>query len=655
MKKKSASSASSGSAPIKPEYFSTDVALGMDFSRLSESTVISRTEQGEILSILSHDTWHLPAFAYSVSDNPKFDFLPFYRSRESRSEDLNVVKKILLMKMFGKSHSDQPLRLATVHSHRYAMLIATKFCRDKNISFKDLLVRPEIFENLIEIMPRNSKRNIISILRTLLSIKESERGFPIDGSLLHIAKNKAGKKRKSQQHPIIPSRILLLKYSQYTAVLDEFLENKDNIKSILDAGAADYNYGKSSSLYTPRKLHTHQPAASSGETAGNTPFATAIKEHGLQYLCTKHDWNSFANLLSYVSTASHCAKNLVHLFTLMRDHEVRSLTTECLEKANGWNNEALYILGISTKLHKRPKPSKWITTKAILKPITTLKFINTIFSPYSKNRSQNLFLSPALHPRSTGKNSVDELMKNTSAEERLNPVIITERDILELESIDPLRNWRDDPKFQVGKPWVITTHQFRRTMSVFAAQSGLITLTSLKRLLGHLTIVMSRYYTQGCSAKNYYFALINPELANEMQRAKQEADGAMFVRMALKSSERLYGQRGREIMATEDSDVWIMSSREETERKSALGLQAWADSPLGGCGSPYPCDKRAHGNFFTCPGCRWLIGIESIMEDTIAVMEFDLAELKPGSIEHRAEQQNLEDFRDLRDQIIAKG
>ncbi|MEE5146549.1 integrase [Pseudomonas alliivorans] len=643
------------STPIKPEYFSTDVALGMDFSRLSEYTVVSRTEQGEILSILSHDTWYLPAFAYSVIDNPKFDFLPFYRSRESCSEDLSLVKKILLMKMFAKSHTDQPLRLATVHTHRYSLLIATKFCHDNNISFKDFLVRPEIFEAFIETLPSNPRKSILSILRTLLSIKESERGFPIDGSLLHIAKNKACTHKKSQQHPIIPSRILLLKYSQYTSALDEFLENKDKIKSILDAGAADFNYGKTASNYTPRKTHFHQPAVSSGETASTIPFKIAIKEHGLQYLCTKHKWNSLVNILSYVSTVTHCAKSLVHLFTLMRDHEVRSLTTDCLEKTNGWNNEALYVLGISTKLHKHPKPNKWITTKAIVNPITALKFINTIFSPYSKKHSQNLFLSPSLHPRSSGNLPEDELMKQMSLDDRLPPILITERDILELESIEPLRNWRDDPKFQVGRPWKITSHQFRRTMSVFAAQSGLITLTSLKRLLGHLTIVMSRYYTQGCSAKNYYFALINPELANEMQRAKQEADGAMFVRMALKSSERLYGQRGKEIMATEDSDVWIMNSRDETERRSGLGLLAWADSPLGGCGSPYPCDKRAHGNFFTCPGCRWLIGIESIMEDTIAVMEFDMAELKPGSIEHRAEQQNLEDFRVLRDQIIAKG
>jgi len=655
MKNKPTSSVTFDSATIKPEYFSTDIALGMDFSRLSSSTVISRSEQGDILSILSDDTWYLPAFAYSVIDKPKFDFLPFYQSSKSRDDDLSVVKKIFLMKMFAKSHSGQPLRLATVHNHRYTLLIATKFCQEKNILFTDLMVRPDLFEEFINTLSSNPRRGFISILRTLLSIKESERGFTIDGSLLYIANNKNCKTRKSQQHPIIPSRILLLKYAQYNDVVNEFLENKDNIKTILDATAADLNYGKSLSAYKLRKACSHPFAELPKATAPTTSFIAAIKQHGLYFLCKKHGLRSVPNLINYVSIATHCAKSLVHLFTLMRDHEVRSLTTDCLEQANGWNNEALYVLGISTKLHKRPKPSKWVTTKAILKPIEVLKFIHTIFSPYSKTRSQNLFLSPSLHPRTTGRLSADELAKQVSQEDRLSPILITERDILELESIEPLRNWRDDPRFQVGKPWKITSHQFRRTMSVFAAQSGLITLTSLKRLLGHLTIVMSRYYTQGCSAKNYYFALINPELAGELQRAKQEADGAMFIRMALKSSEKLYGQRGKEIIAIEDSDVWILNAREDTEKKSALGLLAWRDSPLGGCGSPSPCDKRAHGNFFTCPGCRWLIGMESVMDDTIAVMEFDLNELEPGSVEHRAEQQNLQDFKNLRDQIIAKG
>lgn len=43
------------------------------------------------------------------------------------------------------------------------------------------------------------------------------------------------------------------------------------------------------------------------------------------------------------------------------------------------------------------------------------------------------------------------------------------------------------------------------------------------------------------------------------------------------------------------------------------------------------------------------------MEETINIMRFDLEQLDPESIEYRAEQQNLADFIQIRDRIIAKG
>lgn len=257
---KNKSNTSTTSADIKSDYFSTDVAWGMDFSKISDNTVISRSNNGEITCIFSDDTWYLPAFAYSVIDKPKFDFLQFYRTREDHIEDLRVIKKTLLMKMFAKSHSGLPLRLGTLHSHRYTLLLGAKFCQENKIPFKELFVRPDIFENFLEILPSQPRKSIISIIRTLLPINEKERGFPIDGSLLHIAKKKNWKAVKSKQHPIIPSRILLLKYSQYTGVLDEFSENKENIKSILDKCGSDMFYGRTNSTYLHRKPFLSSPA-----------------------------------------------------------------------------------------------------------------------------------------------------------------------------------------------------------------------------------------------------------------------------------------------------------------------------------------------------------------------------------------------------------
>lgn len=191
-------------------------------------------------------------------------------------------------------------------------------------------------------------------------------------------------------------------------------------------------------------------------------------------------------------------------------------------------------------------------------------------------------------------------------------------------------------------------------MAVFSAQTGLITLPSLKRLLGHITAVMSLYYTKGCSAQNYHFNLINPRLAKEMRQAAQEADGAMFIREVLNSTEKLYGFKGAEIWRNNSDSVWLRQPIEETLELVELGLASWTPTGLGGCTYSGSCIKRLHGNYYSCITCRELVAKESVMNETVEIMEYDLKQLDPLSIEYRAEKQNLEDFIDLRSRIIAK-
>lgn len=108
-------------------------------------------------------------------------------------------------------------------------------------------------------------------------------------------------------------------------------------------------------------------------------------------------------------------------------------------------------------------------------------------------------------------------------------------------------------------------------------------------------------------------------------------------------------------MKERNDSVWLNETEEESQRLAKLGLRAYTESPLGICTSADPCDKRAHGNFKTCPGCSALVAKESVMNETINIMRFDLEELNPESIEYRAEQQNLADFIEIRDRIISKG
>ncbi|MEX5592502.1 integrase [Pseudomonas orientalis] len=633
----------------------SSIYYGMDFSRLSEETVISRDDNG--ITLLADDEWKLADFAFHVGDNPYFNFLPFYTPNAHSVANILLCKKIFITKMFAPNNkTGLPLRLATMHKMRQLLEKVCHYCSEANISAETIFSSFATFKEFQKSIPQTLNRDLVALIRNLNNLDGGQRALKLDGKIFPYMQEVARLSRKDgQQTSIIPSQILLAKYNQYSTCLDDYIQNHYKIDIFLRRSVEDPYYAKVENTHYRELSRPGTQAQKDAHRQNPVTFKQAIEDLNLTDLCQRYKLSSAPSLLSFLSLASHCAKNLIHLFTLMRDHEVAGLCKGCLEPVEGWNKRGLYVLGISTKQHSKPKPTKWITTDAILKPIEVLTKINSILAPFSPHED-SLFLTTSIHPISNGKkNSKARHFKKRNLEYRLDPVLITNEDILELETIDPLRNWRGDKKYQIGKPWLASSHQFRRSMAVFAAQSGLITLPSLKRLLTHLTRVMSQYYTKGCSAKNYYFALINPELAKELRKAKQEADGAMFIREVYKSSERLYGTRGRGIMQERNDSVWMSETEDEMRGTARLGLTAYTETPLGVCTSAERCDKRAHGNYEVCPGCLKLVAKESVMNETINIMKFDLEELDPGSIEYRAEQQNLADFMKIRDRIIAKG
>ncbi|WP_446918805.1 hypothetical protein, partial [Klebsiella pneumoniae] len=76
-------------------------------------------------------------------------------------------------------------------------------------------------------------------------------------------------------------------------------------------------------------------------------------------------------------------------------------------------------------------------------------------------------------------------------------IMITKEDIFELKRIDPFRDWDSESKFNIGQYWPLQTHQLRRSLALYASKSGLVTLSSLRRQLQHLSAQMTLYYSRG--------------------------------------------------------------------------------------------------------------------------------------------------------------
>lgn len=645
--------------PLKKAHLDTDAYYGMALSRICPGLVMSRSMEGSIISAFDDDQWFLPAFAYSVKDNPYFDFLPFRQEGKFSAENVITCKRIFSIKMFSaKSKTGKTMRLTTMQSTMVALYHVNSYSNECNITIQEIFSSKKLFEEMLKFIPTSYNKQLLALARTLVSINSTDRGFAIDGTILPLlTKITRDSRNEGKQHPVIPSRILWAKYKQYKECLHDYLKNKDAIHGYIEKTIEDRFFGRCEQTrykyddeYSKRSLETRTT-----DDEETVVFWKSIEKYNLTKLAKKYNWKVTMCAIRFLSLVQYCAKCLIHLFTLMRDSEAYNLPVDCLESIQGWNDEALYVCGTSTKLESEKTDAKWITTADIREPVQVLQSIQKLVASHAEDGTQVNWLLLAASNLPFSGSPKKEGVSRTNLDYKLPPVIITEADIRELETIDPYRNWRDDKKFKVGQPWWVTTHQFRRSIAVFAGQSGLITLPSLKRLLRHITKAMSTYYMKGCSAKNYLFSDINPQLTRELRRAKAEADAAVFIRDVLKSAEQMYGFAGRRAMEMREQSPWLAGTAEDTKQQVKLGLTAYQETPAGGCTSPLPCDKRAHAKMDTCSTCKSFVGQESKMAETIEIMEFDLAELKPGTIEYRAELQNLEDFKAFRDRVIARG
>lgn len=645
--------------PSNYHQLATDAYFGMSFGRIGPGLIVSRDSQGNPLSLFEHNEWHFSQYAYASTDNPNVSFSGLIKPALHNAENVELCKKLFIIRMFSpQSKSGKEIRLSTMQTNMNVFSSICRFADHADLRLKDLLESSTNLKSFIDLAPKTVIKQLKTIFSTLNKVNPEELGFMIGGSTISITNSKAKESSStSNQTPVIPSRILWLKHNQYKDVLNDFQKNEHNLVSFITQANENPFYARGPSFSEDtKKKHKLIPERTRNNFKHSAKlFIESIKDHDLEHLAHKYKWKHVVNVAGFISLTQHCSRSLIHMFTLMRDQEALSLTTDCVEPVRGWNNEAVYVLGISTKLNSSPVVEKWITTDAVLQPINVLTSINKVIAPYVRNPilRDRLMVGVAALPISNCGEATQTQITRKWLEHKLPPIYLTEDDIVELEMIDPVRNWRADSRFKKGKPWRLTSHQFRRSIAVFAGQTGLITLPSLKRLLHHLTKVMSIYYMKGCSASNYMLKILNPKLADEMKAAKQAADAAVYVRDVLRATERLHGFHGQRIMQTRES-VWRYETAEEIIHKVKRGLLAYQQTPLGGCTSTGPCDKRAHANFTTCIGCKDATIIPSRLIETIELIEWDIAELTPGTIEYKAEVRNLEDYKATYDRLATK-
>ncbi|MDO7908983.1 hypothetical protein Q6A49_00280 [Pseudomonas sp. 22-AL-CL-001] len=622
--------------------------VGMNLDNLNSTCIISHSRTG-VAILLADMYWDFPRLELVPTDLTSFNFELYRSDGKFNASNILTSQTLLATNIFSPSRRGTALRVSTIKMAFNALRFLTKRADEKDITIQKLISSPEHMD-FVEGITASSASSLTTMITDYPKLTSNALNLKPHKLFFEVLRKRNGERYNTEkQTPVIPSRILHARYHHYNDIVLDFIEHGDMIEALSQKLAEDPLYGRGSSKVHRLETKVNYELATEIK---RPDFSQAIRDHNLQDFCKKYNIRQAGSLARQLALVQHSAKCLVHIYTLVRDHEAKLLEDECVQQAEGWNSKGVYLMGISTKLTGKAKDTAWIANELISEPIKCLQIIKSIIAPHVPVGTKGgdcLLLTPSFLPY-CGHDPGDTVIIRdfTRHEKYLPPILIEESDILELEAIDPLADWRSDRKFKVGKPWKIASHQFRRTMAVFGAQSQVLDIPELKRLLIHLTESMSIYYQRGCSAGGYNMKLRSPELDKEFKNAMNDAQWISYLNDVLYSTEKLHGGHGERVTtkskANDPDRIIYRQTAEETMKKAKNGLISYQRTPLGGCASSKPCNDRAHGNFTNCFGCASSVLKVSNVKSVIENAQIDLMDLDPNTFEYRMEQRNIQDY-----------
>ncbi|SDS89042.1 hypothetical protein SAMN05216598_3139 [Pseudomonas asplenii] len=619
-----------------PLQHDLDAYMGIPACLITPATVISRDIHGNILSIVGDIEWQTPTLRSHQNRKAYISYRKFRQTTELEIKNLEHARKIVAVWINRpSSRTGSYPSIDTVRSFLTDLRMLCNHATKKGITLSELLEHPIHFESFL------SKVKSYTTLRTLQMIINkviSEDIFSVSTTVTKILDRAIrDSEDESEQFPVIPGRILFEKISHYTSLLQEYQANESNLAELNRRVGLNRFYGR----FKRKSGDPNKP---------NVQFKVAMEECGLSEIRDKYEMRQLSNVSNFISRCNYAAKMLIHVFTAMREREAYLLKEGCIKKI-GPNTYT--VSGLTIKLTKEPRPAKWITSKSILLPyqcaLSITRLIKT-YMPACINTENRLFLSVSYLPVA---NEYEKKQKDTELyqgalnpnrmEETFPEVIITDSDYEELVMLDPLRNWAANPDFQVGQNWNLTTHQFRRSMAVYAAQSGLVSLPSLKRMLHHTLLQMSIYYTKGFTTAKFLFSEQNPDLAEFFQAQTVNAEASLFLKDVIMEKSRLYGAAGTwyERNVKKEYTTNIVTNFQETLTKVKKGLLSYKETILGGCFKIGECKERAHHNYVTCVDCNSACIKEKKLDQTILIQAKIIESTAEGTFAHNTEQTKL--------------
>jgi hypothetical protein len=618
----------------------------------SDDFVISRDINGNILSRYSDFLYDLTPYRSTKNSKTKIPFDVI----EGQDYQCEARWLWFICYRFSKGRNNNNLTVGVLYG-RFTSFIKPlcQFAKLHNVSAIKVL---ETKTWLAKFIHKNDKAMFNTQVLPALKLYHSltsllDFSVALSDSVIELLqKRRKTVQSNKQQTELIPPRLYGIWLKAAWHVIDEFENNSGGIKNII------YQFANEK----PPHKKEYPP------DMRIDAWDCWIDKFDLSILANSRDFSTSRRAFClYLSNVMLICKGLIHFYSGMRDDEVLSLNYHCLQLDKVNNRKRARLLGNTTKYIGNKKQAQWVTTidiervitilQTIVEPIANLTDV-TVESNIQKGETPcplfltaNYLISQACRKRNPfGKtknwsgNSSSLSMNSLFSSDLMR---ISEEDIEYLERFEPERNWRQS-KYAVGNIWHIKSHQFRRSLAVYSAQSGLVSIGSLQSQLKHLCQEVTFYYGNGAErAGNIFDIESKNHMAHQFLQEKPIADYTAWVWQILFSDEKLDGINGRVIERTikantPEKQTVIHQDRKKTIKQFKDGQRAYTETPLGGCETTTPCDKKLTHSITACIDCTKADLKPSKVSRTIDSMTIFVNSLTPNSVEYRTERSELE-------------
>lgn len=559
-------------------------------------TPVSYDKEGNVLSRFNDTMWDFSCYIYSPNHRKHifFNTFDFIENKELKNKVLYEYKLILYGLLYCNLNTSRSVSMQTIISSYLSNLRLLFYTAiDCNVSLSGMSKNNFLMKMIFKQISFLERRRCASLLHlfkkmSALSVVFKNHDFTLTSDQNKYIQNLRLilKDNPIKQHLVIPSEI----YFKLNVFIDDHLSfSKENLQPLLD-------------VYFLKVF--------------KVDFMDSVYKKNIENYCLKYNITNRNILVSHLYRIISLALTKIIMFSGMRHGEALLLPFNCLEVIELNNNSIYTLTGYTSKLTQSgPVKSTWITssqvqtaieilqaiTKAYLKSIdVNLNSINyekvplISFSSRRNRRSLKALYDYPMFSTLAVKKSLDALNFNSKIDANsMRELELTTSSLVSIEKYD----------IEIGSDFPFTAHQFRRSLTVYAARSGIVNLPALKGQLKHIKRDMTLYYAN--NAMNSV-NLFDNDLVDSFIEELAIDQYLNFKEDVLDAIDPLYGAEGARLQNAKNRESTPIFLEDE---KAALkdikeGKMSYRRTPLGGCARIGSCDEISELTITSCIACK---------------------------------------------------